>query len=409
MTATRILVFDAALGVIWGLFENGTLVASGEGLATPPSSNDAATRSHGAPGPLRTWVVVPGQDVLLRTVDLPPGAGTKLDVTLPFLLEDDLATGPEALHFALGRRATGTSHLVGATAAAKVEFWLDTLGASGVAPDAMIPDALAFPAHTDRAVIVVRDLSATLTLPDGPGFTVDTDLMSDVFPAILEQHGVARVDLLGEAKHASSFRLPQTIQLHVERRHLRNDEIFAAVYARLSLGIDLNLLQGRFAVRRAWAMDVAPWRRAAALLAVFAGLAAAQQITSAWSSNAAAQRAMIDADRIARETLPPSTRLVNARAQLKAHAALLRAESADEFLAASEILGQSLAEVRDGSLDSLTFDRAGGTLTASVLLPTFDDIVKLKAAVAERNGILVDGEARQTEDGVTSSVTVRLP
>lgn len=54
-------------------------------------------------GNQRVIAFVPGSDVLLLTANLPPMNRQRMSASLLFALEEQLASDPDSLHFALGR------------------------------------------------------------------------------------------------------------------------------------------------------------------------------------------------------------------------------------------------------------------------------------------------------------------
>ncbi|MDN5863057.1 MAG: type II secretion system protein GspL, partial [Salinisphaera sp.] len=112
-------------------------------------------------------VVVPGADVLLCEVDLPPvrQAARRLQAAR-FALEERLATPVEDLHLVLGPRSAGGRYPVAVVAHERMEEWLQALGGAREAVVAMVPDYLCLPQPasaetiawcTDDEVLVRRE------------------------------------------------------------------------------------------------------------------------------------------------------------------------------------------------------------------------------------------------------------
>lgn len=96
-----------------------------------------------APEPMRTVAVVPGGDVLIRWLDLPPGSTAQSRVAAAWMLRDQMAATPDRLVTVLGPSTpVGEPRLVAVVSRSRVEAWTDYLAALGVRADALVPDVL---------------------------------------------------------------------------------------------------------------------------------------------------------------------------------------------------------------------------------------------------------------------------
>jgi len=404
MTRHRLITIDAEGRSLTATFVDGVQSDVVHDLR-PLASSGQADPSFDIP----TWVIVPGQDVLLRLIDLPPGAEVKAASTLPFLLEDDVASGVEGLHFALGTAVSSGQRSVGVVGRDKMKSWLTQLDVAGLSTDVIVPDYFAIPKSDKNAVIVFRSDVAIISLPNGTGFSAEVSLADNILPAIVASFPAREIEVYGKASDIARIQkcLPEFVV--IKQAPFSENDFLQAAYRRLEGRIDLNLRQGAFARGRQWKLNLQPWRRAAALFLAFAGLAAVYQFAAGVRYNIEAEKAMTEADRIARAVLPASTRLVNPRAQVKAHLESMRSGSSDNFIQLSELLAESLKASGDGALEAIQFDHARGTVAASVTVPTYDAIEKLKTEIKGRGAIVEDGEARQSGPFIVSEISVSLP
>lgn len=403
MTRQRIILLDDDGLAVTGIFSDGQLTEVGEGL--PQSTLPLGAAPHDE---FQTWVIVPGQQVVLHSVELPPGSESKATEALAFLLEDEVAVSLDEVHFVLGP-AHGDKRSAAAVSRAVMTGWLAHLAQHGIDADALVPEYLSIPDELDCACIIYRGQSAIVSFLGGHGFTVEGSMIDIVLPLFFVDAGIQQVNVHGSMTQVGMI---QRVIPQIDVRAyppLTNRDLLGMAYLKLSSGVDFNLRQGSFAKRRRWSPALQPWRRAAALALILVGLAITQQAIAAWRLMSEVDEAFAKAERIARETLPPSTRVVNARAQMKGQVNALRAGSSEEFLLLSNTLGESLTSVGVGSLEALRFDRNSRALGATVAVSNYDALAKLKSALVARGVAIDEGEARQTGDALLCDITLRLP
>ena len=354
---------DPARPAPWALFEapHATPVQTGAGV---PGAEMAADRC---------WVLVAGTDATAHAVDLPAEATERqLAAAAAFALEDALATDPAALHFALGAPAQEKRLTVVASHAA-MAGWNARLSALGIKADLLLPDYLAVAGDP-----VIHDGLLLMKTPHG-GFAAEADLAAIVLEGA-----------------------PQPVATVSPAAFL------AQAYAALLQGAPVNLLQGRYAPRRDWAALMRPWRRAAGLAA---GIALAVVVgfgVEGVRLNRQAEAANARAEAVFRAALPQVKRVVNPRAQMRAH---LQAASVmgGGFLTLSEIVVGGTSAVTDAEITTLRFDAKRGEIAATFSLPSFEAVERVKTEMAGRGALVQEGGARQDGVRILADMTVRQP
>ena len=98
-------------------------------------------------------VLVPGEQVLQTTLNIPAGQKRHLQRTLPFLVEEYLATPIEDMHLCVGSvqhhqaRVLAVSHTV-------MQQWLELLKSHHIEPDCLIPDTSAAGLASELEIII---------------------------------------------------------------------------------------------------------------------------------------------------------------------------------------------------------------------------------------------------------------
>ncbi|WGM30529.1 type II secretion system protein GspL [Brevundimonas sp. NIBR11] len=199
----------------------------------------AVDRSYAGP----TTVLVPSEDVLTLTVDLPfPTRAARL-ANLAYALEDAVGEPLATLHFALGMEVAPRRHIAGVVRHTRMASWIALLDEAELEPAILLPDALTLPMPSPGAWVVKADGDRALVRTDnGAGFAAPTAMLDTAWAAA----GKPRLQTVGDP-------LPEALADGVEHE--------AALF---SLGGDtvavlppLDLRQGAYAAIRAGAPDAA--------------------------------------------------------------------------------------------------------------------------------------------------------
>lgn len=370
---SRILVIHAPAGfnapLPWGLFEEGVLVEAGRA-----SLGEIAPQAEGA----ELWLAAPGADVTVRRVEMPAKAQGKARAMLPYLLEDDIATSLDDMHFCLGA-ADGEGRLATAMARPVMDGWLAALKEHGLAPARMAPDFLCLAPSTAVAAggrVLVR-------FADGTGFALEDELAGQ---------------LLADSGEDAPKVQP-----------LDDVALMSLLHAGLAEGAALSLLQGRYEVRPAFKADFRQWRRTG----VIAGLAAASylvmMLSQAWWYESQTEVMDRQGEALLRAVFPDIARVVNPRAQMQARLATLRAGASDRFLQLSGLLAASVQGVEGVEVRSLRYDDDKGELAAEMAYGDFQDMEAVKAAVTGRGGQMEEGGSRNSGERMIGDIRVRMP
>lgn len=323
----------------------------------------------------QTWVIVPGTAVTAHLLALPVRDTRRAAAAATFLLEDELAIDTAAVHIALGSD-TGDRRLVAVVDHAAMASWLGRIASLGLAADLLVPDFLALP----MGARVCREGLVSVRTPEG-GFSAEEALLP-----WLTDDAVAP-----PLKPAATPAF-----LH-------------DIYISLSAGPVLDLRQGRYRPRRDWRAAVRPYRRAGALAASLAVLALAAQGIEGLRFNARAEAVAARAEAVFRTALPEVKRVVNPRAQMRAHLQAAKTGGSEAFLKAAEILVAAAHAVDGVEVQTMRYDGRRRELVGALALPSFEAMEGLKREIAARGAGAQEGSARQDGARVFAEVTVKVP
>ncbi|WP_308912008.1 type II secretion system protein GspL [Pseudokordiimonas caeni] len=342
-----------------------------DGRLIASSTGDSA--SLPGKGDERVVLVLAGEAVRGRRIDLPAKTDAQARAALPYLLGDELGDNARSLHFVLDAAGAG-ERTVYWTEAAPLAARLAALEARDLTPDLITADFIALP-DTITPYALADGARAIRVAPEPTeGYAADLSLLSLLDP-----------DLPAEAL------MPVRLDGLASR--------LAEGIARYS-GPDFR--QGAFAPRRAWGEVWLVWQRAAWLALALLVLAGVVVLAEGFKARSLADETDAATQVALREAFPDVRSLPHLQSRLKA----LRGTGADPFLALSARLFAA-AETVDGMMvNGLRFDRNEGRLSAAISAASFGDIERLKAAVAERGATLTEGASRQEDGRIISEITI---
>ena len=143
-----------------------------------------------------TTVLVPSEDVLTLTVDLPFATRAQRLSNLPYAMEDAVAEPLPNLHFALGQEVAPRRHIAGVVRRARMDQWIPLLAEADLDAAILLPDALTLPVPP-AGVWAVRKAEggrALIRTDNGAGFAVPLAMLQSAWKAA----GQPRIAAIGE-------------------------------------------------------------------------------------------------------------------------------------------------------------------------------------------------------------------
>ncbi len=223
--------------------------------------------------------IVPGCDVVLKTVQLPVRANRKVLNAIPFMLEDEVASDISKSFFAFGKR-TGDLQQVAIVSREKLTFWQEILKQADLHCDLIVPDTLALPYSPDTLSLLSlgSQEQSPLIVRTGEwdGYQGEQSWTFPLFEKQLSKNPQSVV-AYSELMHA------EQLQRFFAQEHSGDSDASSGDSATLTANYDklpmqllldgaltanFNLLQGDFVVKRKTNAQWEKWRLAAVLAAV---------------------------------------------------------------------------------------------------------------------------------------------
>jgi len=364
---------------------------------------DAATR-----GPLsslietatsddRIVLMLPAEDALVTSVDLPIRQRARLMQALPYALEEQLADDVDAMHFALGGKTPTGEHNVAAMRSERLAAYLAAFDESPARVDAAHIDAQLLPPDADQAAVLWIETDRILLRDRQQCAAVDEALLpivmgrlgTDTPPRLLLVEGAARPDaaLAGTAEERISNGLE-----HLARWSLQPHA--------------LNLLQGAFRPASEQSQWWRPWLTAAVLAGLLIGLGTIYQAVDLARQQAELTTLEQANIQTFRELFPAEQRIVEVRTQLEQQLrALQNPKGATGFLFLLDQTRQAFASGAEFTISELQF--RDGTLFLSLEGDDLQALETLRGEFSKQSGVELEVlSANAASDGV--KVRLRL-
>ena len=303
-------------------------------------------------------LVVPGVDVLLRWVDLPPLAPAQALAAARLLAADVSATPVDRLHVALGGASAGAARCMAVADADHVARWIGAAQAVGLDPDHILPEPLLILPPEEGNLRWERD-GVHLLRGDRVALAAE--------PALA---GLVGEDAAGTIDGGD-----------VERG-------LGEAMARMPV----DLRQGGFAKRPRWWIDRTLMRRLALIAGAILAITLLIQAVLVVRYNSDADRLERETEAVAQRALPRGGRPVDPSVRLAERLAELRGGGLG-FSATAALFVGAVRDTPNIEVGALAFDR-GGSLRATVLASNAADLAALERRIEARGLAVTSGEVR---------------
>ena len=380
--------------VHWLVCGDEEIIASG----TLASAQELSTLTERAGG-RAVDVLVAASELTLTEVELPRKNRNQALKALPFMLEEQLATEMESLHFTLGK-LQGDSQPVVVVDKQQIRRWLTWLLDAGLTVKSMTPDVLALPLESGRSAML--QLGDHILLREGEfrGMTVEQDWLAILLPSLVVRrespmaiddygHQLVLDDIEDIEWHARPLELPLQIL---------SQEAAPTV----------NLLHGEFAQRKVTDGRWHLWRNAAVLAGICLLLVFTQRYLQV--SQLEQQQAQLKAssEQIFRQLFPNKRRVVRLKSQIQNHLTELAGGGGNaDLLAMLSALRPAFERVPALKPATLKYDAKRQEIRIQADAESFQQFEQFKAAVDKQ--FTVQSGAMNNNDGkVNGSLTIKV-
>ncbi len=347
---------------------------------------DAAADTRGR----KTIALAPGTDVLLAEPIVPLKGGGKLAQVVPFALEEQLAHDVDDLHFAIGKRDARAGVPVAVASHERMETWLSQLRVAGIEPDALYGESAMLPVTPNGVTLLIDGSRVYVRREATPGAVLDVQPLIEALQLALasgeesREHVTIYVSVEDYERERDLLEGLREFTASLQLKLLPDGVLSLLAATAIQTKDAVNLLQGKYGVKKKVNIAFAPWRYAAILAAVFFALHLGLQ---AWQfAHLKREDARLDQEiaQVYQTAMPgaasPDPAL--ARRQMEARLTILRGGTPNGgMLATIGTLAEAISQVPDTNVEALSY--RAGTTDLRVLAPSVDALDRIRSYAAE--------------------------
>jgi general secretion pathway protein L len=392
------------------------VVVDGNGARLGPVRAGALEEAAPECANRKTILLAPGTDVLLAEPVVPFKSGGKLAQVIPFALEEQLASDVDALHFAIGKRDARPGVPVAVASRDRMDKWLQLLRGAGIEPDAIYGESAMLPATPNGVTLLIDGSRVYVRRQATPGAVLDVEPLIEALQLGLASGEESRehvtiyvsVDDYERERDLLEGLREFTASLQLK---LLPDGVLSLLAASAAQGSGaVNLLQGKFAVKKKLNLAFAPWRYAAVLAGVFFALHLGLK---GWQfAHLQTQEARLDSQiaEVYQIAMPgaPMPDPLQARKQIEARLTVLRGGTpSGGMLATMGTLAEAIVQVPGTNVEALSY--RDKTTDLRILAPSVDALDRIRHFAAERGMTAVIQSANPRDAKYEGRIQFKTP
>lgn len=334
------------------------------------------------------WVLVPASEIAFHQVTLPYRSRRQRLQVLPFILEEQLATDIENLHFAILQQ-NGDICDVAVVEKTVMHGWIACCEKLGIREQMFLPDVLMLPLASEGWSAVSLNEQWLFRRDAYAGMVVEyswlPQLLAISAPSVIE-----------------SYSTPPAHSMDIEWRQQpeRNVLQLAAEMGEYN-GADLR--QGEFARKGSVYMGIRTWRSVIFSLMVYVLLLCLDAGITHYRLWQQAGDWQQTSERFYQQLFPGEKNVINPRSQMMKHLQQLPADKQPSLGAMVRQLQQLLEETSAVRVQALGWDGHRRELKIDLLAESFQALEQFQQLAGEKHP-LQSGEIRQNSEGVESRI-----
>jgi len=385
--------------LVWSDIEN-EIIASGE----VENSEQLALLSERANSRL-VICLLPCVDVLIKAVIINGKLNRQLEQALPYMIEDDLATDVEQLHFSVFEKQKDLVH-VAICDKNKIKMWQSWLSDAQITCTQFIPEVLALTAATPATAPALGQSDwyalkfADLWLIRENkyiGWGYDAKSLNLILSTKIDEDNIQNIVSYSEfdENFIGNWSCPEPI-------------IAMGVLAKGTLNNTINLLSGEFAIQKKFNLQIRRWRNTAIVAIILFFFLLVNTYTQALQAEKKTLNVQTQVQSIYKQLFPHLSPLKYSRIKKKINSIIKNTEQAkpSAFLLLVKDLAPYFSMDKDIKMLSLTYQRDKNQITILALgknFKTFETFQKM----LPKTFLLTEGPLDTKPNGVTGLLTIR--
>lgn len=346
-------------------------------------------------------LIVPAENVLLTSAQLPSLSRHRLMQALPYALEESLIEEVNELHFAIAKQSSDGNVPAAVVTKEKMQTWLAIFYEFEIYPSKMYSALFTVPFAEKNWDVIINHHSCLTRSNDFEGFACDKENII----ALLELKITTTINK-PETIHihsTESLTLPDVIQtIPIHRKTLTEENLLRHMLVWLNTHPNINLLQGTYQPKRKSAKTKKLWLTTCSLLLAWVVLMFVNEFVSYIILNKHAKQLDTAISKIYYEVFPHATALVAPRERMTNRLNKLSGQTNNNyFLSLLAETGSVL--VQQKSLRLLHFDFRDNRLTLAVTAPNFETLDTTMQALTQR-GLSVKQQNASEENNMVNAI-----
>lgn len=336
-------------------------------------------------------VLVPSTEVTFHSLSLPRQSRRQLLQAIPFMLEEQVASDIEQLHFAV-MDIHGETAMVAVVQKSRLQAWLAQCAELGVTLETVLPDALVLP-RTDSAWSAIHHQNVWLFRQDsGVAMAAESSWYQTLLAGF---QPLPAVHCYSPVPASALTWQPQPVTG------------LLTLAAQASLPLSMDLRQAEFTPVKPWQQAILPWRSVLIALAAWLLLVLGESVWTHYQLYRQADYWRQESVRVYRKLFPEEKQVSNPRAQMQRH--LQEASNGSSGFALTEQMNrlQQLVAQNEGvSLQSLSYERSRDELRLSLRATSYAQMEQFRQQ-AQAYFQIPPGEMKQEKDHVEGQLVLR--
>ncbi|MCQ8884056.1 type II secretion system protein GspL [Pseudoalteromonas shioyasakiensis] len=372
------------------------IIASGE-IANATQLGEFTERAQSR----EVVVLLPSDQVQLKTVALPTKWSRKLEQALPYMLEEEIACDVDDLFIAIAEPTLiDEKHAINIAMTDREWFeqWLAEFNEHGIEVYKILPDALLLPDVDDNAQLRAIELNGQWLCKHGNWHiaAVETNWLAGYLTAL------GNPDV---AHFSPATGFPDTVNLNARTEQY---DLPLALFAKQLPEVNFNLRQGVYQLKKKSAIWWGYWQKAAIAAGVALVCSVGVKSLELYKLNSELEAMKAEVVANYQRAFPnKKVRPQLIRSQIRNELALIDAGSTAGFLDLTNDLVSIFSQVKDFTPETLRYDQGRNELRIRARGKDFQSFSKVKA-ILEQRGLTVDqGSLNNDGDFVVGEIKLR--
>ena len=351
------------------------------------------------------YVIVPAEDVVLTSVELPKLNRQRLLQALPFALEEQLIDDVSELHFVTGEYETNHSVPVAIVSQQKMNQWIHRLQEVNISPNVLIPATLALPFIPENWQVSVDHTICAVRTGKYSGFACDKENLFTFLTLKLSEEekkpdGIHIKNISNEKLDLMLDQIPVNEIKESEKVFLENMTGWIKTYP------FINLLQGKYRPKQKSTQAKKIWQKASYLFAAFIGLAFMSNSVSFFILHHEKNHIEQSINMIYHRNFPEATSVVAPKDRMEQKLKKISTQSDNNrFLNLLGFIGESLSKTSGVRLLNLEF--RDKVLNLAISAAAFDNLDTFTQSLTQQGLNVKQQNAGSAGSQVTANILIR--